>query len=113
MNTSGSKNFFALEEEDINDDERFIFKENASYYYIAINNITSNNTDDNYYKLKEDKRHYYDDYNTNPVCVVPNPELIGNGECDGVIYNTTPCNFDGGDCLYMGSNVSDKKKNSV
>jgi hypothetical protein len=48
-----------------------------------------------------------------PDCSVPFPEsqyTIGNGFCDG-LYNTTECEYDGGDCLpckdgYIGFNCT-------
>lgn len=33
-------------------------------------------------------------------CGVPNPCWIGDNDCDGSDYNTTACNFDGGDCAW-------------
>jgi hypothetical protein len=39
-----------------------------------------------------------------PSCIVPLPELVGNGECDGVAYNTTDCGWDGGDCIIKNNN---------
>ena len=33
-----------------------------------------------------------------PDCHVPEPERLGNGHCDGNIYFTNECAFDGGDC---------------
>jgi hypothetical protein len=32
-------------------------------------------------------------------CVVPAPELLGNGYCNGGDYNSAACNFDDGDCI--------------
>jgi len=38
-----------------------------------------------------------DDY---PGCIVPNPEFIGDNECDDYLpYNTPLCGYDGGDCV--------------
>ena len=34
-----------------------------------------------------------------PHCTVTYPALIGNGMCDGGVYNTTECGWDGGDCI--------------
>lgn len=34
-----------------------------------------------------------------PHCHVPMPTLVGNGNCDGLPYNTAICGWDGGDCL--------------
>jgi hypothetical protein len=31
-------------------------------------------------------------------CAVSNPEMLGDGNCDGGTYNTESCNYDGGDC---------------
>jgi hypothetical protein len=31
-------------------------------------------------------------------CEVSNPDMLGDGHCDGGTYNTEACNFDGGDC---------------
>jgi len=31
-------------------------------------------------------------------CKVSNPEMLGDGHCDGGTYNTKECNYDGGDC---------------
>ena len=46
--------------------------------------------------------------NTNTACIVSNPDLIGDGICDGDEYNTTACENDGGDCLQV-NNESNKK----
>ena len=35
---------------------------------------------------------------TYPNCVVSDPSLIGNGQCDFGNYNTATCDYDGGDC---------------
>jgi hypothetical protein len=36
--------------------------------------------------------------NAPPNCEVSNPEMLGDGNCDGGAYNTESCNYDGGDC---------------
>lgn len=43
-------------------------------------------------------------------CLVPVPELLGDGDCDGGPYNTAACNFDNGDCIECNSKVSDPIK---
>ena len=45
----------------------------------------------------------YNDINPVPEwCnAVPNPALIGDGHCDGSIYNTEECGWDGGDCIEL------------
>ncbi len=45
-------------------------------------------------------------------CVVPDHQLLGNGECDGGDYNTENCKWDGGDCdehnrVYPNCQLSD------
>ena len=47
-----------------------------------------------------------------PPCVVPDPQFLGDNDCDGGVYNTPECDFDGGDCLvfnrlYPDCNVPD------
>lgn len=32
------------------------------------------------------------------LCAVSHPEMLGDGNCDGGLYNTAECNYDGGDC---------------
>jgi hypothetical protein len=39
-----------------------------------------------------------------PNCSVPNPEWIGDGDCDGDVYNTTECEWDGMDCSPLCDN---------
>lgn len=41
------------------------------------------------------------------ACNVPDPKLIGNGNCDGGAYNVKDCGNDGGDC---NCNVPDIEK---
>lgn len=36
--------------------------------------------------------------NAYPDCEVPEPELVGNGHCDGHPYSSPQCKNDGGDC---------------
>ena len=38
-----------------------------------------------------------------PDCRVDTPMYIGNGHCDGGLYNTTECGWDGGDCVDIDS----------
>eukprot|EP00808_Paulinella_micropora_P025643 g13117.t1 len=33
-----------------------------------------------------------------PACNVANPTWVGDGWCDGLVYNNVNCNWDGGDC---------------
>ena len=33
-----------------------------------------------------------------PDCIAENPSWIGDGDCDGGLYNTLTCGWDGGDC---------------
>ncbi len=45
-------------------------------------------------------------------CVVPDHQLLWNGECDGGVYNTEDCKWDNGDCdehnrLYPNCKLSD------
>jgi hypothetical protein len=37
-----------------------------------------------------------------PDCKVPQPFLLGNGQCDGMVYNSKECNYDGMDCYIDG-----------
>jgi len=37
-----------------------------------------------------------------PNCHVDEPDRIGDGQCDGVEYNTRSCNYDSGDCIVRG-----------
>lgn len=42
-----------------------------------------------------------------PNCIdVPEPELVGDGICNGVLYNTPECDNDGGDCLNCDANIT-------
>jgi hypothetical protein len=33
-----------------------------------------------------------------PNCIVPDPEKVGDGICDGALYFKNECGWDGGDC---------------
>lgn len=48
--------------------------------------------------LKEMKECGYDDFDCEDKCIVKDPQLLGNGECDGGYYNTKECKWDYGDC---------------
>ena len=38
-----------------------------------------------------------------PDCKVPNPSLVGDGMCNGGLYNTAECLWDAGDCIYYNT----------
>lgn len=37
----------------------------------------------------------------NGSCFVPDMSRVGDGYCDGGVYNSPSCNYDGGDCCYQ------------
>lgn len=39
-------------------------------------------------------------------CLVPNGDFLGDGRCNGGIYNTAACNWDDGDCIVCNSKVT-------
>ena len=43
--------------------------------------------------------------NKYPDCIVPDPSLLGDGECHGYLYNTPECGFDIGDCVERNEKV--------
>lgn len=50
-----------------------------------------------------------------PDCRVDTPMYIGNGHCDGGLYNTTECGWDGGDCVdidsyHLGSMITETNR---
>mmetsp|Transcript_122422 Transcript_122422/g.225512 ORF Transcript_122422/g.225512 Transcript_122422/m.225512 type:complete len:465 (+) Transcript_122422:1267-2661(+) len=49
---------------------------------------------------RREKKKKPDGYMNPPddLCQVPNPEMLGDGNCDGGLYNIKECNWDGGDC---------------
>ena len=103
------QSFFVLGKEYLHVSKGLRLKENASRYRY-INSINNNSVDDYIYELDEDQRHFNnDDDNTNTTCVVPDHDLIGDGNCDGDLYNTTACDYDGGDCLDSNNYVSNKE----
>ena len=78
-------------------DDYYYYYGDDYYSYDDDNNSNNNNNDDN--------------TNTTPTCVVPNQDLIGDGNCDGDVYNTIECNYDGGDCLPTENNNDDDNSN--
>ena len=42
-------------------------------------------------------------------CDVPEPELLGDGVCQGGSYNTEECNYDKGDCIQFNLEYPDCK----
>lgn len=42
-----------------------------------------------------------------PDCLAPQPEKVGDGHCDGILYNTTECGWDGNDCIVKDDDDDD------
>jgi len=45
-----------------------------------------------------------------PPCIVERKEWLGDGFCDGGMYNTESCDYDGGDCLECNALVPNSTK---
>jgi len=51
-----------------------------------------------------------DGFGSNPTCRVPDKSKLGDGRCDGGVYNTEACDYDNGDCLVCNSKVKSPKR---
>lgn len=49
-------------------------------------------------------------FGSDPTCQVPDKSKIGNGICDGGVYNTEACDYDNGDCLVCNSKVKSPQR---
>lgn len=49
-------------------------------------------------------------FGSDPACRVPDKSKLGDGLCDGGVYNTEACEHDHGDCKVCNSNVSNPSR---
>ena len=49
-------------------------------------------------------------FGSDPTCQVPDKAKLGDGLCDGGVYNTEACGYDNGDCTVCNSKVSTPKR---